>query len=186
MFLIAACATACTRTPSPTPSGLRVPERTGDVHDFDFLAGAWTVHNRTLKPNSDGADAWLEFPSTTCMTLHLGGVMNVEEVQFPTRGYSASALRIFDREKRQWAIYWVESKVGKLLPPVWGGFDGDRGEFYGEDEMAGERVLFRFLWTKLGADRARWEQAYSPDGLAWKVNWVMEFTRRSAADCPRP
>ena len=161
---------------------LVVPVRTGDVHDFDFLAGAWTVENRTLKAGG----AWVTYPATTCMTLHLGGVANVDEYQFPTRGFSAIALRIFHLQKRQWSIYWIESRAGVLLPPVIGGFDGDRGEFYGADEMAGRPVIFRFVWTRLGANRARWEQAYSPDGREWTVNWVMDFSRAGGgAGCPR-
>ncbi len=50
--------------------------------------------------------------------------------------------------------------------------------------MAGQPVLFRFVWTRLGADRARWEQAYSADGQEWTVNWVMDFTR-ARDSCPR-
>jgi hypothetical protein len=88
-------------------------------------------------------------------------------------------LRIFDLKRRQWAIYWIESRAGVLLPPVFGGFNGDRGEFYGEDDLAGESAIFRFEWTRLGADEARWEQAYSRDGTTWKVNWVMEYRRPS-------
>jgi len=170
---------ACTAASQPAT---RLPVRTGDVHDFDFLAGAWTVQNRTLKSGGDGNEAWVTYPATTCMTIHLGGVVNVDEFQFPTKGYSAIALRIFHLEKRQWSIYWIESRAGVLLPPVIGGFEGDRGEFYGADEMAGRPVTFRFVWTKLGGDRARWEQAYSPDGQAWTVNWVMDFTRRPGCE----
>jgi hypothetical protein len=197
LISIAACAAACARAPQPlarppkepavtAPSeshlAAHLPVRTGDVHDFDFLAGAWTIHNRTLKP---GSEEWVEFPATTCMTLHLGGVVNVDEYQFPTKGYSAIALRTFHLEKRQWSIYWVENRVGLLLPPVVGGFDGDRGEFYGEDEIAGQPAIFRFVWNKLGTDRARWEQAYSRDGQKWTINWVMDFTRAGRAACPR-
>jgi hypothetical protein len=186
LISIAACTAACARAPQAPapehPAATRLPVRTGDVHDFDFLAGAWTVQSRTLKP---AGDAWVTFPATTCLTLHLGGVVNVDEYQFPTKGYSAMALRTFHLEKRQWSIYWIESRAGVLLPPVFGGFDGDRGEFYGEDELAGRPVIFRFVWTKLGADRARWEQAYSPDGQEWTVNWVMDFTRADRAGCQR-
>jgi hypothetical protein len=184
LISIAACARAPqpqAPTPSYTQPTARLPVRTGNVHDFDFLAGAWNVRNRTLKPG--GGDQWVEWASTTCMTLHLGGVVNVDEYQFPTRGFTAMGIRIFNLEKRQWAIYWIESRVGMLLPPVFGGFDGDRGEFYGADEMNGKPVIFRFIWNKLGADRARWEQAYSPDGKDWTTNWEMEFTRAAGPAC---
>ena len=164
--LLAACAGA--------PPRLELPVRTGSVHDFDFLAGAWTIDNRTLAP--DGS--WTTFASSSVLRPELGGVANVDVYDFPTRGYTAMALRIFDLATRQWAIYWIESRAGILLPPVHGGFDGDRGEFYGRDTVAGRPVIYRYLWTRLGPDRARWEQAFTEDGLAWTANWVMEFTRR--------
>ena len=62
-----------------------------------------------------------------------------------------------------------------------GGFDGDRGEFYGEDEDGGRAVDVRFVWTRQGPDRARWEQAFRLQGAAsddWETNWTMQLTRR--------
>jgi hypothetical protein len=153
---------------------LALPVRTGSVHDFDFLVGAWTIDNRTLAP--DGS--WNTFASTSQLRQELGGVVNVDVYNFPTRGFDAMALRIFDLATRQWSIYWIEGRAGILLPPVHGGFDGDRGEFYGHDTVAGRPVLYRYLWTRLGADRARWEQAFTEDGHAWTTNWVMTFTRQ--------
>ncbi|MFD2349900.1 hypothetical protein ACFSTC_11855 [Nonomuraea ferruginea] len=36
----------------------------------------------------------------------------------------------------------------------------------------------RFLWTVLGPDACRWEQALSADGeRTWETNWTMDFTR---------
>ena len=69
--------------------------------------------------------------------------------------------------------------MGQLFPPVHGGFDGDRGEFHGHDEDEGRAVEVRFVWNRLGADAARWEQAFSLDGRAWEVNWMMEMRRTS-------
>ncbi|MCE9576880.1 MAG: hypothetical protein K8W52_27285 [Deltaproteobacteria bacterium] len=89
---------------------------TGDVHDFDFLAGSWNVLNRRL----------------------------------------------------------TECGVGCT---TWGEFVGDHGEFYGDDEDGGRPVRVRFRWSRLGPDRAHWEQAFSPDGEAWETNWTMDFTR---------
>ena len=67
--------------------------------------------------------------------------------------------------------------AGAMDPPVVGGFHGDRGEFYGRDTDAGRPVLVRFIWTRLGPDAARWEQAFSYAGSAWQTNWVMAFRR---------
>lgn len=181
-LIVAAAAGAalagCGGTTPARTSTLPVPERTGDVRDFDFLLGGWTVENRTRKP---GDAAWTEFASTVCNTQFLGGVVNVEETRFPSRGYDAIALRVFDVARRQWSIYWIESRAGILLPPVVGGFTGDRGEFYGPDELDGAPVVFRYVWERLGADRARWAQAFTADGTSWTENWIMEFTRTSTS-----
>ena len=152
-------------------------ERTGDVRDFDFLAGAWTVANRRLKVRGANSHEWEEFPATSRATLHLGGVANVDEIAFPTKGWSGMTVRVFNLEKHQWSIYWINSNSGVLFPPVVGGFRGNRGEFYGEDEDGGRPVKVRFIWTRRGPDAARWEQAFSPDGRTWETNWVMELTR---------
>jgi hypothetical protein len=153
-------------------------ERTGGVHDFDSIAGAWTLANRRLKARWVGSKEWDEFPAVDCGAVYLGGVVNVDELHFPTKGWGGVTFRTFDVEKRQWSIYWVNSRNGKMFPPVVGGFDGDRGEFYGHDTLAERPVIYRYLWTRLGADQARWEQAFTEDGHAWTTNWIMTFTRR--------
>ncbi len=166
--------------PFPTPNpGAYVYSTTitGDIHDFDFVAGAWTVRNRRLKQRFAGSDDWDQFPAVDCAQIYLGGTVNVDEIKFPTRGWAGTTLRNFDLEKRQWSIWWISSRTGKLSPAVVGGFSGDRGEFYGEDEDDGRPVKARFLWIRQGPDHAHWEQAFSRDGTTWEVNWVNELTR---------
>lgn len=150
---------------------------TGDIHDFDFLAGAWTLRNRRLKRHLVGSNEWEQFPAVDCAQIYLGAVANVDEIQFPTKGWAGLTLRNFDMEKREWSIYWISSRNGRLAPPVVGGFSGDRGEFYGDDVDEGRPVKARFLWIKQGPDHAHWEQAFSLDGKTWEVNWVNELTR---------
>jgi hypothetical protein len=113
--------------------------------------------------------------------LYLGGVVDVDELHFTTKGWAGVTFRTFDTEKRQWSIYWVNSRNGKMFPPVVGGFDGDRGEFYGEDEDEGRPIKVRFLWIKQGPDHAHWEQAFSLDGQTWEVNWMNDLTRADPA-----
>jgi hypothetical protein len=158
---------------SDMPGGLR----TGDVHDFDFLHGDWTFQNRRLKKRWVGSDDWDEFPATMRCEGHMGGMVNVDENLFPARGFSGMTIRTFSLARRQWFIYWISSSQGDLLPPVVGGFTGDRGEFYGEDTDDGRPIKARFIWTRLSPDTARWEQAFSLDGEAWETNWVMDHTR---------
>lgn len=173
---------ACASSARPVPSGYTIA-RTGGVHDFDFLAGAWTAQQRRLKVRHVGSTEWDEFTSQLCSTQYLDGVTNVDEVVFPSKGWAGLTVRAFDIKKRQWSIYWINSKTGAMFPPVVGGFDGDRGEFYGEDEDDGKPVKVRYAWTKVGPDRARWEQAFSYDGGPWETNWTADFTRAAAASC---
>lgn len=158
--------------------------RTGDVHDFDYFAGGWTTRQRRLKARGVGSNEWDEFPATLCMTPYLDGMVTADELHFPTKGWAGLTLRVFDLEKRQWSIYWISSRSGKLQPPVVGGFDGSRGEFYGQDLDDGRAVLVRYMWNKLDRDHARWEQAFSSDGRTWETNWTADFTRADpAATC---
>lgn len=155
--------------------------RTGNVGDFDYFAGGWTTHQRRLKARGVGSDDWDEFPATLCMRPHLDGVATVDELHFPTKGWAGLTVRTFDRAKRQWSIYWVSSERGVLEPPVVGGFDGNVGEFYGEDRDGDRPVKVRYRWDKRDADHARWEQAFSYDGATWETNWTADFTRGDAA-----
>lgn len=154
----------------------------GSVHDFDFLVGRWKVHNRRLSTRLRGASDWREFPATHWLEQRLGGIANVEQLDCPSVGFSGMGVRVFNAAERRWAIYWVNSGSGVLLPPVCGGFDGDVGLFVGRDVDDGREVQVRFTWQRLGPDAARWEQAFSLDGREWEINWVMAFTRRKGVD----
>ena len=79
---------------------------------------------------------------------------------------------------RQWSIWWINSGTGRLEPPVRGGFDGAVGRFEGRDTDGDLPIVVRFRWDVLDDDHARWQQAFSVDGLAWETNWIMAFTRR--------
>lgn len=150
---------------------------TGDIHDFNFLLGNWSVLNRRLKVRGKGRDDWEEFAGISRCEPKLGHAVNVDEICFPTLGWSGLTLRLFDRLQKRWSIYWMSSEGTTLFPPVQGGFVGDHGVFFGDDEDGGRPVKVRFVWEKQGPIHARWTQAFSPDGVDWEVNWVMEFTR---------
>ena len=149
----------------------------GRPHDFDFLAGRWDVHNRRLKQRHIGSDEWDEFPGIEEARTQLGGMVSIDEIEFPTRGFRGCTVRSLDLATQRWSIYWINSRSGTLEPPVQGGFRGDRGEFHGDDMDDGRPVKVRFVWERLGADAARWSQAFSLDGQAWETNWVMEMRR---------
>ena len=145
--------------------------------DFDFLIGDWQVKHRRLKRRLAGCDEWDEIAGTARNRSLLGGLCNVEEHRIDAPGISGVAMRTFDVSRQLWSIYWVGSD-GLLGAPIHGGFEGDVGSFEGEDEHDGRPIKARFRWTRDGADRARWEQAFSADGgVSWEVNWTMDFVR---------
>ncbi|MEU4575913.1 hypothetical protein ACBI99_07850 [Nonomuraea sp. ATR24] len=149
------------------------------MNDFDFLEGTWNVHNRRLVKPLTGSDTWDEFPGRITATRHFGGAASFDEITFPTKGFNGLTLRLYNPETRQWSIYWANSSRGVLdLPPMVGGFDGDQGLFYADDQHEGTPVRCRFLWTLQGPDACRWEQAFSVDGeRTWETNWTMDSVR---------
>jgi hypothetical protein len=156
---------------------MSTPSFTGQPHDFDFLVGRWQVNNRRLRQRHVGSNDWNEFTGLQQAWSHLGGIVSVDEVHFESEGFSGCTVRTLDLATRQWAIYWINSRQGQLFTPVHGGWNGDRGEFYGDDEDDGRPVRVRFIWRR-GPDQARWEQAFSLDGgQQWETNWTMDFTR---------
>ena len=160
------------------------PRFIGRPHDFDFLRGNWQLTNRRLRERLNGCNEWDEFPATLQGQTLLDGAISVDETSFPTRGFAGMTMRSLDRQTNRWAIYWINSGDGRLQPPVHGGFDGDRGEFYGDDTDAGRAVKVRFIWTR-GTETARWEQAFALPAdeaqAGWETNWVMEMRRISAS-----
>jgi len=149
---------------------------TGRVTDFDFLIGDWTISNRRLKQRWVGSDDWDTFSSIATCEHRLGGVGNVEQIDCPDRGFSGMSVRLFDLADSRWSIYWASSDVGRLQPPVRGGFEGNVGIFEGLDSDEGSPMFVRFTWTVADADHARWQQAFSRDEH-WETNWIMDFTR---------
>jgi len=162
---------------APTERSAIAPAFVGRPGDFDFLVGRWQVRNRRLKARHVGSDEWDEFDAVNQAWTHLGGMVSVDEIAFETRGFSGCTLRTLDLAAGRWALYWINSTVGRLFPPVHGGFCGDRGEFFGDDEDAGRPVKVRFVWERRGAGRARWAQAFALAGGAWETNWVMDMER---------
>jgi hypothetical protein len=130
--------------------------------DFDFLVGEWEVANRRLKQRHVGSTDWDEFPGRSSMRPILGGLGNVDEINFPTKGWSGATFRFFNPEKRLWSIYWVNSRDGLMQAPVHGAFRNGVGEFYGEDLDEGRPVRVRYLWSMVTQTTARWSRRSPP------------------------
>ncbi len=153
-------------------------------HDFDFLFGRWTVHNRRLKEPLSDAPEWLEFASTCVARPVWGGAANMDEfeaLESPFGPIHGMTLRLFDEQSQQWAIYWANRKTGRLDVPMYGAWKNGVGEFYDQELFRGRAIYVRFLWTNESRDQARWEQSFSADGgKTWETNWIMEFTRSAS------
>ena len=151
------------------------------AHDFDFNHGDWEVTNRRLKQRGVGSDDWEVFPSREVAQLWMGGMVSIDESEFPTKGFRGMTLRLYNPLKDEWAIYWINSSDGVLQPPVFGRFTDGHGVFAGEDMDGEQPVKVLFDWSRTDTDRPRCSQAFSyDDGKTWETNWIMEFKRPSA------
>jgi hypothetical protein len=160
-------------------------ERVRGAGDFDFFTGSWDGRQRRRRQWLAGCDEWEEFGSTAeCWSL-FDGAACVDELRVPERGFSGLSLRLLDPARGEWTIYWVNSRDGRLQPPVAGRFADGVGVFHGNDTHEGQDVRVRYTWSQITPSSARWEQAYSADeGHTWEVNWIMEFTRRGRRPTP--
>ncbi|WP_205853804.1 DUF1579 domain-containing protein [Phenylobacterium deserti] len=148
--------------------------------DFGFQTGEWRVHHRKLAERLTGCSDWVEFNGTCRASELTAGEANVEDqlLDDPAGAYRAAAFRRCDPQTGEWAIWWHDGRSTLLDPPVKGRFEGGVGRFYAHDTLRGQPILVRFVWSDIGPERARWEQAFSPDGGAtWEVNWIMSFER---------
>ena len=176
---IVAWARAATRT--GTPAVADGPGFAGDLHDWDFLLGRWTVRHRRLKARLAGSTEWEEFAGTSVVWSTLGGQGTVDDnvLELPGGTYRAVGIRAFDPKARHWSIWWLDSREpDRIFPPVRGGFEDGVGTFLGDDTLNDRPIKVRFRWSEITPNSAHWEQAFSPNnGATWEINWVMEFTR---------
>lgn len=181
-ILVLVAAVGCTHPAPPA-----IPHTTGGAHDFDDFAGAWTFVNRRLAVRGQHSTQFETFPAVSCTTAYLDGVANVDEIYFPTKGWRGLTVRTFDQDAKQWSIYWVNMRDGKVTPPVLGGFTGREGNFYGPDTDGGRPVISRFHWIEHDRDHLTWEQWFSYDrGKTWEMNWTNDLTRADwDATCER-
>jgi hypothetical protein len=150
--------------------------------DFEFLAGSWKVRNRYLRKRLRRSTDWIEFDGRCEMRSFFNGLGNTDLIVFRREGRAVEGvtLRLFNPDTKQWSIYWADNvRPGILLPPMIGAFNGNVGEFYGDEKVDDRTVLCRFLWTR--GSEPRWEQAFSDDeGKTWETNWIMTFIRDSS------
>lgn len=168
------------RDPAQHPQHPRVAD------DFDFLTGTWNVHHRRLLDPvghavGGGSDS-AEFDGVHTGWTWFAGAVSVDETTLAEPGQRGLTFRVYEPALRQWSIYWVNSRRGRLEPPVHGRFANGTGTFFGTEELAGRQVQVRFVWSGITPATARWVQSFRVDGGEWDDNWVMDFTRPATAD----
>jgi hypothetical protein len=181
-FVAFAIAGAPVAAVQDNPTGAAGTDLSG-LHDFDLRAGHWLVHHKRLKERLANSREWQEFDGTQDGRLMMGGFVNVDENFFDMPGgaaYSGVTMRSYDPKTGEWAIWWLDGRMphNPLDPPVKGRFVDGVGTFYADDTLRGKPVRVRFVWSKITANGAHWEQAFSPDGgKTWETNWVTDFRR---------
>ena len=165
---------------------MATPSRADDDgrHDFDFIFGDWTIHNRKLREMTNPAcDEWVEFATTShAEPIFDGGLAHFDHLtsgsDAPGGQWEGFTLRQFDPSERLWRIWWASTRnPGHLDPPLSGRFTDGGGIFTGDDTLAGRPIKIRFHWTNPAPGQARWTQEFSYDeGKTWQLNWTMDFT----------
>jgi hypothetical protein len=154
---------------------------TSSKSDFDYLIGRWNIRTRALKEPLSGIDEWREFDATQeCNSVLLGlGNVDVFQTELDGKPFEGLTVRLFDPRTRLWTIYWADSKEMKLDDGKVGSFDGDEGEFFGREVVAGNDLIVKFHWDKRDPDAPIYSRAFSADaGRTWEWNWHSSFSRR--------
>ena len=153
-----------------------IPSATSSPEDFDFYVGKWQIENRKLNSRLNNCTEWTMFEATGEMHKILLGIGNTDSFSaiFDGQSFEGMTLRLFNSATKLWSIYWADSNVGVLDPPVVGSFEGDIGTFFTKDIFNGKPILVKFQWDKTDPDNPVWSQAFSPDnGTTWEWNWYM-------------
>jgi hypothetical protein len=181
-LLILGVALAIPLRAQTTANPADLPQRDGS-HDFDFLIGDWKAHVRRLPDRLNKSNVWVEYDGISNHKKLLDSNANFEEFDVTSTDkklrIKAQTLRLYNPTSRQWSIYLVDLDKGTLdLPPVVGGFTGNRGEFFDQEDYEGRAILVRYLWLNISPKAARMEQSFSPDGgKTWETNWICELAR---------
>ncbi|MBE8516082.1 hypothetical protein ILP97_00850 [Amycolatopsis sp. H6(2020)] len=148
----------------------------GGQRDFDWEIGTWHTEVRVLAdPLSETADQWLTFGGTSVVRPLLDRRANVVELKVagPNGRIEALNMRLYESQANRWSSTFINIRDGLLTPSLYGGFHDGAGEFTGDDQLGGHPIKVRFLITRQGTDKVRFEQAYSPDGgSTWETNWI--------------
>ena len=148
--------------------------------DFDFEFGDWKMHlSRRLNPLT-GSNTWVSYDGTSIVRKVWNGAANLGEIELagPAGRIQGLSLRVYNPESRQWNLHFASSSSGVLGEAMAGGFKNGRGEFYDQEIFNGKSIFVRFIFSDIGPNSFKIEQAFSDDGgKTWEANWLATFTR---------
>ena len=160
------------RTPDTPGSG---PE-----HGFDFNMGTWKTQIRASLSPLSAPGSWSNLQGTHSVYRVWGGWADIGQLEIDGPGGHVEdlALRLYDRDTRQWRVYFANSKSGILEQPMVGEFKDGVGTFVGLQDMDGKTVLTRNVWSDITAKSCRQDWAISTDGgKTWVPTWISTDTR---------
>ena len=164
---------------SSSPAPL-IPVLHDGNHDFDSLFGNFTFHLHYMLHPLTSTPGWTDMAGTGSCYKVWDGRANLDTVELDSANgghIEGLTLRLYDRDARQWRLYWANSRIGRLDPPQVGDFRDGHGDFYTTDTINGKVVLIRYDWTRMNSGTPHFEQAFSPDGgKTWEVNWITDQT----------
>jgi hypothetical protein len=191
LFSILLCACCGAQTQQKTPSAVPAPPAAHDgAHDFDSVLGNFTFRLRRMQHPLTSNPDWMELAGTDACYPVWGGRAQLDTVEVDSANgahIEGLTLRLYDREARQWRLYWANSRIGRLDPPQIGEFRDGHGDFYTTDTINGKTTLIRYDWSRMNSGTPHFEQAFSPDGgKTWEVNWITDQTRTGESKWGQP
>jgi len=159
---------------------IKPPINKSGQKDFDFEIGTWETHLKRLKKPLSGSVNWVAYDGTTIVKKVLNGKANLVEldVKGAAGRIEGLSLRLYHPETKQWSLHFANIADGDLAIPAAGGFKNGRGEFFNEDTFNGQKILVRFIISKITSTSCHFEQAFSADnGKTWELNWIADDTR---------
>jgi hypothetical protein len=189
LSLLLACSTLT--AVQSTPRAIPAPPAPQDgTHDFDPLMGNFNFRLHYMLHPLTSNPEWTDMKGTGACYKVWGGRAQMDTLEVDSAGgghIEGLTLRLYDRDARQWRLYWANSRVGRLDPPQIGEFHDGHGDFYTTDTINGKTTLIRYDWSRLASGTPHFEQAFSPDGgKTWEVNWITDQTRTGDSDWNQP
>lgn len=153
----------------------------GPQHDFDFNIGSWMTQIRAVLHPMSSPGEWSELHGTHVVYRVWDDWANIGQLEVDVPGgrhIEYLALRLYDRKTRQWRVYFANSRSGTLDPPMVGAFKDGVGTFVGLDDIDGQIVLTRNVWSGITANSCHQDWSISKDGgRTWIPTWISTDTR---------